>query len=210
MDRQTFVAARSMLTLLFVGLLASTPATAIDPTRSLVQMIHRAYSRDDGLSGAVHAIAQTPDGYLWVGTDDGLYRFDGVRFDRVADNRMFSRGILGLGTVASGDLWVSYADGGLARLRSGTVTNYTTTAEGAELIAQGFQEAPNRGGLWAVGGYGPYRFDGRNWHVMSGPWIPASQSRNVGPWQLPQSWLLSVILNAWPSCARSTSRFLGS
>lgn len=160
---------------LFAGLLASAPAIALDPTRSLVQMFHRAYTRDDGLSGAVHGIAQTPDGYLWVGTDDGLYRFDGVRFEHVADKRFLSRGILALKLTGSGDMWISYAHGGLSRLRAGVVTNYSTTAEGAEITAQGIVEVPNGGGLWGVGGYGPYRFDGRNWHVMSGPWVPAAQ-----------------------------------
>lgn len=162
-------------TWLFVGLLASTPATALDPARSIVQMFHRAYTRDDGLPGGVNAITQTPDGYLWIGTDSGLYRFDGVRFESVLEGRLLSQDILALKMTASGDLWVSYADGGLSRLRDGTVINYSKTAEGAELRAQGILEVPKGGGLWAVGGYGPYRFDGRNWHEISGPWVPASQ-----------------------------------
>lgn len=164
-----------LLIWVFVSMVAGTPATALDPTRSIVQMYHRAYTRDDGLSGGVHAIMQAPDGYLWIGTNDGLYRFDGARFEHVEHNRLLSRGILAVRMTASGDLWVSYADGGLSRLRKDIVSNYSTTAERAELRAQGFLELPKGGGLWAVGGYGPYRFDGRNWHEMSGPWVPASQ-----------------------------------
>src|SRR5690242_164548 len=87
------------------ALLAPRAALALDPTRSIVQMFHRAYTHDDGLSGAVHAIAQTRDGYLWVGTDDGLYRFDGVHFEHVVDNRFLARGILALKVTSSGDMW---------------------------------------------------------------------------------------------------------
>ena len=45
----------------------------------------KSWGPEDGLStGAVRALAQTADGWLWVGTDDGLYRFDGIRFERIA------------------------------------------------------------------------------------------------------------------------------
>ena len=59
MDRQSVVASRVLLIWLFMGVVASTPATALDPTRAIVQLFHRAYTRDDGLPGPVNAIAQT-------------------------------------------------------------------------------------------------------------------------------------------------------
>lgn len=179
MDGQRLVVCRVLLICLFVGSLAGTPATALDPTRSIAQLFHRTYTRDDGLSGHVHAITQSRDGYLWIGTDSGLYRFDGERFERFAEGLLLSRGILALRLTASGDLWVSYAEGGLSRLHDGRVTNYSTTAGGTVLTAQGFLEVPKGGGLWAVGGYGPYRFDGRNWHEMPAPWVPALQGGGV-------------------------------
>jgi signal transduction histidine kinase/ligand-binding sensor domain-containing protein len=160
-------------------LLASTPATALDATRSMEQMIHRAYTRDDGLPGHVHAISQSPDGYLWIGTDSGLYRFDGVRFESMWEDRLSSRGVLGLRITASGDLWLAFAEGGLSRLRNGAVTSFATTAEGSELRAQVISEVPKGGGLWALGGFGPYRFDGRVWREVPGPWVSAAQGGGV-------------------------------
>src|SRR5207344_3123754 len=77
--------AMNRLLLLLPALLAALApdsVRALDPTRSLVQMYHRTFARDDGLPGAVTAIAQTTDGFLWIGTASGLYRFDGVLFER--------------------------------------------------------------------------------------------------------------------------------
>ena len=87
MDGQKLVIWRVLLIAFAVSLGTVEPANALDSARSILQMFHRAYTRDDGLPGAVNAITQTPDGYLWVGTASGLYRFDGVRFERVGDDR---------------------------------------------------------------------------------------------------------------------------
>jgi hypothetical protein len=60
---------RVLLIGLFVSASVNTPAAALDPRRSIDQLLHRAYTQDDGLTGGVHAITQAPDGYLWVGSD---------------------------------------------------------------------------------------------------------------------------------------------
>src|ERR1700757_2077968 len=53
---------------------------ALDPTLDISQYAHTAWKVRDGfVRGAIFAIAQTPDGYLWLGTESGLYGFDGVR-----------------------------------------------------------------------------------------------------------------------------------
>ena len=59
----------------------SCPAHAIDPNRTISQYLRERWSTDRGFSGAsVTAVAQTSDGYLWIGTDKGLVRFDGTTF----------------------------------------------------------------------------------------------------------------------------------
>ena len=74
---------RILLTALLFG--AST-AWAVDPATHLTQYSHRAWRLQDGLfDGAPTAIAQTTDGYLWIGTANGLFRFDGVSFVSWAD-----------------------------------------------------------------------------------------------------------------------------
>jgi len=54
---------------------------ALNPSLDISQYAHTAWTvQDDALKGAIRAIAQTPDGYLWLGTEFGLVRFDGIRF----------------------------------------------------------------------------------------------------------------------------------
>jgi signal transduction histidine kinase/ligand-binding sensor domain-containing protein len=63
-------------------LLASCPgALALNPSLEVSQYAHTAWTARDGFSlGAIFAMAQTPDGYLWLGSEFGLFRFDGVHF----------------------------------------------------------------------------------------------------------------------------------
>src|SRR5215471_20264092 len=67
----------------FVMVLSAISASAIDPNRMVSQYLHDSWGTDKGFpSGSVSAIVQTADGYLWVGTDKGLIRFDGLNFRR--------------------------------------------------------------------------------------------------------------------------------
>ena len=63
-----------------VFLLGSAPVLALDPSLDVSQYGHTAWTARDGFSvGAIFAMAQTPDGYLWLGTEFGLFRFDGLQ-----------------------------------------------------------------------------------------------------------------------------------
>jgi len=58
-------------------------ALALNPALEITQYAHTSWTARDGYSlGAIFAMAQTPDGYLWLGGEFGLFRFDGVRFMR--------------------------------------------------------------------------------------------------------------------------------
>jgi signal transduction histidine kinase/ligand-binding sensor domain-containing protein len=74
---------KATLALITIGglmlLLGTCPALALDPSLDLSQYGHTAWTARDGFSvGAIFAMAQTPDGYLWLGTEFGLFRFDGL------------------------------------------------------------------------------------------------------------------------------------
>ncbi len=76
---------------------------------------------------SVTSIAQTPDGYLWLGTFNGLARFDGVRFtvfDEANSPALGGSSILRLITDCQGGLWIMTQEGGLARLADGRFTAY--------------------------------------------------------------------------------------
>ena len=83
----------------------------------------------DGLpQNSVLAMAQTPDGYLWVGTRGGLARFDGVRFRShgLADG-LKGLSIWSLAEDGQGGLWIGTLGGGLSHWHDGKITTWTTT-----------------------------------------------------------------------------------
>ena len=70
------------------SLLGPDPALALDPSLDVSQYAHTAWTARDGFSvGAIFAMAQTPDGYLWLGSEFGLFRFDGVQLYLLATTR---------------------------------------------------------------------------------------------------------------------------
>lgn len=96
-----------------------TPIHALDPAQSLRQFGQQLWQTDNGLpQNTVHAIHQTSDGYLWLATDGGLVRFDGVDFtlfDRHSTPALRSNLIGALAETADGVLWAATSDGLLRR-----------------------------------------------------------------------------------------------
>ncbi len=80
----------------------------------------RPWQSEDGLpNNTIFALAQTPDGYLWLGTRMGLVRFDGVRFEELSSTNYIAppnRGIIAMLRGRSGDLWLAMDRGALVRL----------------------------------------------------------------------------------------------
>jgi signal transduction histidine kinase/ligand-binding sensor domain-containing protein len=101
-------------------------ALAVDPSKRIAQYAHTAWRIQDGFfSGTPNAITQTADGYLWIGTQNGLVRFDGVRFVPWTPPaaKFLSSGIFSLLAGADGSLWIG-TGGNLAHLRNGDLINY--------------------------------------------------------------------------------------
>ena len=120
--------ARSFLAL---GVWLVTPAAsllALDPARPLRHIRHDVWTADEGLpQSSVLSLAQTRDGFLWLGTEEGLARFDGFGF-RVwnAENTgaLRSSMVQRLWAAHDGGLWIGTVDGGLVRLAEGTFTRW--------------------------------------------------------------------------------------
>ena len=85
-------------------------ANASAANKALSQYIRDRWGAEQGFPGGpVYAIVQTPDGYLWIGTEKGLVRFDGLSFHlfQNSDSATFPAGpVLGLAVDAEGNLWV--------------------------------------------------------------------------------------------------------
>jgi ligand-binding sensor domain-containing protein/signal transduction histidine kinase len=101
-------------------------AYAIDPNRAMSQYVRDRWGTDRGFPrGPVYAIAQTPDGYLWIGTEAGLVRFDGWNFRLIQDESgaFTITSVLGLTATADGSLWIRLEDLTLVRYRNGVFEN---------------------------------------------------------------------------------------
>ena len=113
------------------ALLAASPARALDPSLAIGQYRHQSWSTREGLpQSSVEALLQTRDGYLWVGTQEGLARFDGVRFvvfDKSNTKAMKANRVVALCESREGDLWIGTEGGGIMRMRQGAFTTWRET-----------------------------------------------------------------------------------
>jgi signal transduction histidine kinase len=100
----------------------ATDARALDPNRLPSQYVREQWTTETRFpGGTVNGIAQTADGYLWIGTDRGLIRFDGFNFRPVSFSSTTASGvpILQLLTDAGGKLWVRPQGADLVRQKDG-------------------------------------------------------------------------------------------
>src|ERR1700679_1106064 len=117
--------------LAFILLASPQCAFPLDPSLDVNQSAHTAWRIREGFSkGIIYSIAQTPDGYLWLGTEFGLLRFDGVRnspWQPPAGEKLPSNDILKLLVTRDGRLWIGTAKG-LASWKDNKVTEYPELA----------------------------------------------------------------------------------
>jgi signal transduction histidine kinase/ligand-binding sensor domain-containing protein len=130
-------------------LLASCNCTfALNPSLDITQYAHTAWTVRDGFSlGNIYAIAQTPDGYLWLGTEFGLFRFDGVRsipLQPPAGQELPDRNINCLLVTRDGTLWIG-TFAGLTTWSGGKMIR--RALPGAQFVASLFED--REGTVWA-------------------------------------------------------------
>src|SRR5262245_42556784 len=101
-----FAKAAQLAVLPVLVLLAAASADALGPARSMAQFHHTKWSLRDGVPANVVCITQTPDGFLWLGSTQGLFRFDGVRAEQFGSDQLRGNAILSLATASNGDLWI--------------------------------------------------------------------------------------------------------
>jgi ligand-binding sensor domain-containing protein/signal transduction histidine kinase len=141
--------AEQSLRLAIVGVAAVVcvgSASGTDPNRMVSQYIHDSWGTEKGFpGGSVSSIAQTPDGFLWIGTDRGLIRFDGINFRTFeqASPASFAIGpVRKLLVDAQGDLWILLQNTKLLRYRDGTFDLVRGEAEnGITALGRGTETA---------------------------------------------------------------------
>ncbi|WP_342377337.1 ATP-binding protein [Myxococcus stipitatus] len=145
---------------LLAGLVLARPGFALDPQRRVSQYSQDSWRSDDGLpQNSLLALAQTRDGYVWLGTWEGLVRFDGARFvvfDKRNTPELRSHAIKALAEDASGVLWVgtdqglvAYAEGRFQRAPGASAPLEGVRVEEL-LVGEGSLWVGTSGGLWQV------------------------------------------------------------
>ena len=124
---------------------------APDPNKAISQYLHSVWDIDDGLpQNTVSALLQTRDGYLWLGTEEGLVRFDGSVFEVFDKGHTpaFEQGhdVEVLLEGADGTLWIGTFDGGLIQGRGTEMTAFTPPGLAGRSIHALAEDAA--GNLW--------------------------------------------------------------
>ena len=146
------------------------------------QLEHERWTFRDGAPQS-HALAQTSDGYLWLGGPSGLYRFDGRRFELFhsqSGEEFLSANISALYAPPSGGLWIGYTFGGTSLLDKGRVKNY-----GGDFAANSgtirLMVRDKDGNVWAAAySSGLWRFEGSHWQHIGTDWnVPLKSAVEV-------------------------------
>lgn len=160
-------------------LMACAGASAAHGERAspLAGFHHTAWRITDGAPPDIWAMAQGPRGYLWLGTGSGLYRFDGLSFERYAASGgelLKSTNVTALKFTASGDLWIGYYEGGVSVLHDGHLKHFGLRDGVPPGMVVAFETDAQGDGLWVATRGGLARCDGRSW-----------QSADEGAWGYP-------------------------
>ena len=152
-------------------------ARAIDPQRGLAQLHHTGWAVRDGAPDGVQMMAQTSDGFLWLAARSGLFRFDGVRFERYesrSGDALPAAGVRSLLALPDNGLLVGWVFGGATLLRDGHALQYGEKDGLPSGTVYCFQ-VDAAGALWAATSSGLARFDGKRWERIGAEWNFAGQ-----------------------------------
>jgi signal transduction histidine kinase/ligand-binding sensor domain-containing protein len=133
------------------------PAHAAAPLDKapVIELPHASWTAREGAPANIGSIAQTPDGWIWIGSASGLYRFDGVRFLRATGAQApLSSNVAGVGVLADGVMWVGYKYGGVSLMAGGRMRHYPPGKDGgpAGTVFSAARDAAGR--LWLATGRG--------------------------------------------------------
>ena len=131
--------------------------------RTIQQYVHTAWGDKEGAPSGILALAQTTDGYLWIGAVDGLYRFDGISFERYRPGLVYA-----LLARPNGDLWIGL-NAAVVLLRNGQQTAYTVREGVPNGKVAGFAEDAE-GTIWVATNAGLARLEGDRWNQVEQNW----------------------------------------
>jgi signal transduction histidine kinase/ligand-binding sensor domain-containing protein len=167
---------------LALALMAGTAAQALDPAVPIAGYHHDIWTSRDGAPREIDTMAQTADGWLWLGTVTGLHRFDGVRFEAfkpAPGENLLGKRITSLTALPNGDLWIGYTFGGLSRLRNGRLLHLA--AGPANPIGATYNlVVESDDSIWVASTSGLMHYSGGQWEKIGAAWnYPAPRAESV-------------------------------
>ncbi|MEZ2417465.1 two-component regulator propeller domain-containing protein [Luteibacter sp. RCC_6_2] len=179
---------------------ASDSLAADSRDRDIGQFYHTAWTVREGAPGQVTALAQTRDGYLWLGTQTGLYRFDGVRFERYRPRQggdFQASSVASLYAPPSGGLWVGFRYGVASFVDGDRATHYAASSGLPTGTLYAIGGTPD-GNIWAATFNGLVRLDHGRW-MSVGPsmGLPGVRARNLFVDREGRLWVATEDALAW-------------
>jgi signal transduction histidine kinase/ligand-binding sensor domain-containing protein len=156
------------LALLPITLLSCSWLLAQAPQPRSQQVIQESWSVQHGAPEGIETLAQTADGFLWLGGPSGLFRFDGKRFERFhpsSGDPLLASNIRRILAPSSGGLWVGYTFNGFSFVNDGKVKNYREETGSVNGFAQS-----QDGTVWAGTSRGLWRFEHSAWRPVGADW----------------------------------------
>lgn len=141
-----------------------------------INLHHTSWTARDGAPAMILSMAQTRDGWLWLGGPTGLYRFDGMQFEQFvpSNEALLTRNVSVVNAFADGALWVGYRTGGAARLHDGRIRNYSER-DGLPSRAVWGVDQDGDGRTWAATAQGMYYLENDRWQAAASSWqVPAA------------------------------------
>jgi ligand-binding sensor domain-containing protein/signal transduction histidine kinase len=142
----------------------AVPATALSPWKSFLQYSRTVWNQQQGLpQDTITAITQTRDGYLWLGTNEGLARFDGYEFVVYSEGNgdLPSNSVKALAVGSDDSLWVGTANGLVRFLKPGAEHQTYNTSNGLPSNAIDELYVDHAGNIWIAAGGALAMFNGQ-------------------------------------------------
>ncbi|MET0497594.1 MAG: two-component regulator propeller domain-containing protein [Steroidobacteraceae bacterium] len=159
-----------------LGLFLLGDARALPLDQTVSQLYHTQWTVRDGAPAGIENLTQTQDGYIWIAAAEGLFRFDGVKFeriDRVGDSPLPAKNIFAMWAPPEGGLWIGYRYGGASFIAGDRLVNYFMR-EGLPPHTINAFARDRSGVLWAGATTGMMRLEG-------GTWMRADQAWGMSP-----------------------------
>ncbi|NIM18044.1 MAG: helix-turn-helix domain-containing protein [Candidatus Aminicenantes bacterium] len=144
---------------------------ALDPNTAIKKYILHKWTTRDGLpQNTIHNIVQDSKGYLWLGTDRGIVRFDGFSFrtfDTSTISAIKNNSILSLLLSQDGSLWIGTYGGGIIRYRKGNFKNYSQKEGLPNPFINAIAEDDQHNTWFGTTGDGVIRFNGKTFTTIT-------------------------------------------